>query len=201
MLFPMISLGLLVSYLRNNREEPTQPPVAPDILQSLIVDAWTGTLPLAVGGELRVSLTRLHGAAHLQEFDMERLGERFSRDQGEPWRMEMAWDSPDPLKPSLALCNIRVMEGEEPLMLPLIETVAPAANEVVDPIALLFSVPKELRPGELLSFVLWGPMPREDVSLHAFGQSLTLQRASIEAPTRGSLLLSLASRENDEQNE
>lgn len=192
LLLPLITLGLAIAHLRGSRQSsPGAHPEAPRRPTPASIDAWLGRSRLPGGAELSVSLTRLHGDAAAQEFDARNLGLHFGLAPGEPWNVEMRLDSVQESDAPLELAQLGLSDSTGTVLRPLVGRLRVEAGEVCDPLAVLFATPEELKPGETLSFVLWGGEPRENAVLRGFGSELRLRRDSCQAPARGSLLASL----------
>ena len=192
MVLPMATLGWILVQLGGRERIVGPAPAAPHAPNAYSVDAWLGQRVLERGGELSVSLTRLHGVAATQAFDALRLREHFGVGAGEPWRVEMRWDGAVDGAAELALTDLCIDDGRGTLLTPAATSRPVKASELADPLAVRFGAPSALRAGQILSFVLWGREPAEFAVLRGFGEELKLRRDSYRAPARGSLLDSLA---------
>jgi hypothetical protein len=189
MLFPLLSLALLIAYLQDYRQAPGAPPRTPAGGHSRQVEAWEGQAELTDGGLLTAKLWRLHADPARQQFDTHTVRRHFGIDEGEPWHIELSLlgAAPAPLE----LKEVHVRDSNGPRLAGL------SAHEVdglFDPVSILFRAPGALSPGAQVSFRLFGMAPGEAPELVGVGAPLALHRHSREVSTRGSSMASLHGR-------
>lgn len=191
LILPLITLGVLVANLRGVTPTAGEPPQAPDPRVDRAVDVWLGRAVMPQGGELSVSLTRLHGDPVVQAFDSRCLTERFDLGRGEPWHLELYWAAAPVGAEAVELLDLEIQDATDRGLIPFANPETPTADQIVDPLRVLLAAPETLEPGQLLSLVLWGEEPRGRANLRGLGTDLQLTSDSIRAPARGSILASL----------
>ena len=170
-------MGIFIAWMQNRRPGPADYPQAPGALEVRDVATWTGSLEAPDGAQLRVRLTRLHPQAQRQEFETQALGQRFGKQTGEPWQLEI--DAPPSWEAPIDLSELRIESaGAQPLQR-LARRATPAGNQIVDPVRVLFSVPDGMQPGERRRFVVWGSEPAASATFVAGSLLLELQMAEL----------------------
>lgn len=191
LLMPLITLAVAVVYLKERKPPIQAPPGAPVQVSERAVDAWLGRASLAQGGDLCVSLSRLHGDPVVQRFDERSLRDRFGLQAGEPWSLELVWTGEAAIDSSLVLEGLRVADASGAVLRPFTTPGAPEPQQVVDPLQMLLAAPERLEPDSFHSVVLWGEAPAARAWLSVDGLKLNLSRDSLRAPDEGSILASL----------
>jgi hypothetical protein len=122
----------------------------------------------ADGSRLTARLAPLHAGAERQAFEAGSLARRLSLPPGEPWRLTLSWDLPDPR----ATPPARDPEDGEPAGVGLgsvevhdpsgtaLRSIPDRSGTVPDPLRTLLRPPAgALRQGEEVEWVLWGRAP------------------------------------------
>lgn len=170
-------MGIFIAWVQNRRPEPAGYPQAPGAAEAHDVATWSGSLEAPNGAQLRVSLTRLHPQPVRQEFETQALGQRFGKQTGEPWQLEI--DAPPTWNVPIDLSELRIESvGVQPLQR-LARRATPAGNQIVDPVRVLFSVPDGMQAGERRRFVVWGTEPATSATFVAGSLVLELQMAEL----------------------
>lgn len=147
-------------------------PTAPeDTVQTGPVQGWEKRLSLGPAGDIDLRLERLHPHDSRQSFDAKALAARLGRprDGAEPWRLLLSAPSPEAVAEGdvgdvliAGLQGVRI-EGLEPLVL---ADDRPVRGRMSDPMRTLFAFPEaDLRAGQAVDLVFWGPAPEGRVAV------------------------------------
>ena len=130
-----------------------------------------GVLEINAETRLRVSLDPLHDGQRRQEFDGAALAQRLGLGEGEPWRLRLVAVGE---VPAAALEGVRILDGEDPCLAPILDGLSQTEGGVQDPLLGLFQPLSGSGEAPEWELVLWGSPPKGDGRLECSWGSASL---------------------------